>query len=163
MRAPPSRRMRAMPPAGRAVVLVAVVSIVVLAAAGCSGGDRGNREAAISDAQLLPAGPTGTIEAHVRARPWASSKANGQAWGHIWREKTRSPQDRDGRGEDAYTWAIRTCDAVRNSGQTPQAMVRQVRDEGRFTAQGAKVIVTAALSTLCPRRTVLSPLGGERP
>jgi hypothetical protein len=155
MRAPRIRRMSAMPPVVRAVVFVAVV---VLGGAGCSGGDRGNREAAIPDAQLLPAGPSGTIEAHVRARPWASSKVNGQAWGRIWLEKTRSPQDRDGRGEDAYRWAIRACDAVRNGGQTPQAMVRRVRDEGRFTAQGAKVIVTAALGALCPERTVLSQL-----
>jgi hypothetical protein len=148
--------MSAMPPVVRAVVFVAVV---VLGGAGCSGGDRGNRDAAIPDAQLLPAGPSATIvEAHVRARPWASSKANGQAWGCIWLEKTRSSQDRVGRGEDAYRWAIRSCDAVRNGGQTPQAMVRRVRDEGRFTAQGAQVIVTAALGALCPERTVLSPL-----
>jgi hypothetical protein len=157
LRAPRMRQMSARPPAVRVLVLVVVVFVVVLAAAGCSGG-RGDREAVIPDAQLRPSGPPATVEAQVRARPWASSKWNGQAWGRIWREATRNPQDRDGRGIDAYKWAIRTCDAVRNGGQTPQAMVRRVRDEGQFTAQGAKVIVTAALDALCPERTVLSPL-----
>jgi hypothetical protein len=155
MRAPRIRLISAMLPGVRAVVLVAVVSVVVLAAAGCSGGDHGDREAAIPDAQLLPAEPPATIEAHVRARPWASSKARIQAWGSIWREQTRNPPDRDGRGIDATIWAIRTCDAVRNGGQTPEAMVRRVRHEGRFTEQGAKVIVTAALQALCPDSQLL--------
>jgi hypothetical protein len=138
-----------MPPGLRAVVFVAVV---ILGGAGCSGGDRGNREAVIPDAQLLPAGPSATIEAHVRARPWASSKANGQAWGRIWLEKTRSPRDRDGRGIDAYRWAIRTCDAVRKDGESPEAMMRQVREsKPGFTQQGAQVIVSAALRALCPK------------
>jgi hypothetical protein len=154
------RRISVMPPLVRAVVLVAVVSVVALTAAGC-GGDRGDREAAIPDAQLLRPEPPPTLEAHVRARPWASSRARIQAWGSIWREQTRNPKDREGRGIDATNWAIRTCDAVRNGGQTPRVMVRRVRDVGRFTEQGAKVIVTAALSTLCPGRTLLSPLGGE--
>lgn len=145
--------MRATPRLGLRRAIVSV-GILVLLVAGCSGSDR---EPTIPDAQLLPAGPPPTIEAHIRARPWASSKANGQAFGHIWREGTRNLQARDGRGIDAYKWAIRTCDAVRNGGQTAEAMMRRVREEGRFTEQGAKVIVRAALGALCPERTVLSP------
>jgi hypothetical protein len=127
---------------------IVIVVVLVLTGAACSGGDR--QEPAIPDAQLLPSEPPPTIEAHIRARPWASSKANGQAFGRILREETRNPQDRDGRGIDAYNWAGRTCDAVRNGGQTPEVMVRRVRHEGGFTEQGAKVIVTAALQALCP-------------
>jgi hypothetical protein len=127
---------------------VTVLTVVALVTAGCSGGDR--QEAAIPQAQLLPSGPPSTIEAHIRARPWASSKANGQAFGRRWRRETSNPKDLDGRGIDAYHWAGQTCDAVRNGGQTPEAMERRVHDEGRFTKQGAKVIVAAALSALCP-------------
>jgi hypothetical protein len=86
----------------------------------------------------------------VLARPWASSKAAGQAFGEIWRKEIRNSQDR--RGIDAYNWAGRTCDAVRNGGQTPEAMMQRVHDEGRFTRQGARVIVSAALRALCPAR-----------
>lgn len=132
----------------RTLATVAVLTVVGFVTAGCSGGDR--QEAAIAEAQLLPSGPPPTIEAHIRARPWASSKANGQAFGRLWREQIHNPKDLDGRGIDAYTWAGRTCDAVRKHGQTPEAMVRRVRDEGRFTQQGAKVIVSAALTALCP-------------
>jgi hypothetical protein len=148
-----TRPVSVMPTVLRAA-LVAIVSVAVFTAAGCTGSDR---EPAIPDAQLLPSGPPPTIEAHIRARPWASSKANGQAFGRRWRAETRNPKDRDGRGIDASNWAVRTCDAVRKGGQTPQAMERRVRDEGRFTAQGAKVIVGAALGALCPERTVLNP------
>jgi hypothetical protein len=125
----------------------AIVAMLVLAAAGCGGGDR---EPTIPEAQLLPSGPPPAIEAHIRARPWASSKANGQAFGAIWRVETTNPKDRDGRGIDAYNWAGRTCDGVRGGGQTPAAMVRRVHHEGRFTEEGAKVIVAAALRALCP-------------
>jgi len=135
----------------RAIVIVATLVPTV---AGCYGG---GREQTIPDAQLLPSGPPPTIEAHIRARPWASSKAAGQAFGRIWREETRHPQDRDGRGIDAYNWAGRTCDGVRNGGQTPEAMVRRVRAQGGFTEQGARVIVTAALGALCPDGSPLSP------
>jgi hypothetical protein len=132
----------------RTIVTVVVLTAVALMTAGCSGGDR--EEATIPEAQLLPSGPPPTIEPHIAARPWASSKARGQAFGTIWRKETRNPKDRDGRGIDAWTWAGRTCDAVRNGGQTPEAMVQRVHDEGRFTQQGARVIVSAALSALCP-------------
>ena len=128
--------------------MVVVLTVVVLVTAGCSGGDRG--EATIPEAQLLPSGPTPTIEARIRARPWASSKARGQAFGALWREETHNPKDREGRGIDAWKWAIRTCDAVRNGGQTPETMMQQVREEGRFSQQGATVIVSAALNALCP-------------
>jgi hypothetical protein len=36
-------------------------------------------------------------------------------------------------------------------------MVRRVRDEAKFTKQGATVIVTAALRALCPANSPLSP------
>lgn len=137
-------------PLRRAIVTVVVLAVVVLVTAGCSGGDRG--KATIPEAQLLPSGPPPTIEAHIRARPWASSKARGQAFGAIWREETHNPKDPEGRGIDAWNWAIRTCDAVRNGGQTPETMLQRVRQEGRFTQQGARVIVSAALSALCPAR-----------
>ena len=146
--------MRATPRLGLRRAIVSV-GILVLLVAGCSGSDR---EPTIPDAQLLPAGPPPTIEAHIRARPWASSKANGQAFGRTWREQTRNPTDRDGRGIDAYNWAGRTCDAVRNGGQTPEAMVQRVHDEGRCTQQGARVIVSAALSALCPAQGAATAL-----
>jgi Protein of unknown function (DUF732) len=152
-RIPRTRWMRATPPALRAIVMVTALSVLVLVAASCGGS---GRQEAIPDAQLLPSGPSPTIEAHIRARPWASSKAAGEAFGGIWREETHNPKDRDDRGIDAYKWAGRTCDAVRNGGQTPEAMVRRVHDEGRFTEQGAKVIVSAALAALCPERTGLT-------
>lgn len=142
-----------MPPRLRAIGMVTALAIVVLVAASCGGS---GRKEVIPDAQLLPSGPPPTIEAHIRARPWASSRAHGQAFGRIWREETHNPKDREDRGIDAYNWAARTCDAVRNAGQTPAVMVRRVRDEGRFTEQGAKVIVSAALAALCPERTVLN-------
>jgi hypothetical protein len=136
-------------PATRAIsrspVIVAVLIVVILAVASCGGG---GRQQTIPNAELLPSGPPPTIEAHVLARPWASSKAAGQAFGEIWRKEVRNSQDR--RGIDAFKWAGRTCDAVRNGGQAPEAMVRRVRDEGRFTRQGARVIVSAALTALCP-------------
>jgi uncharacterized protein DUF732 len=78
------------------------------------------------------------------------SKAAGQAFGRFWREETRNPRDLEGRGIDAYDWAIRTCDAVRNDGQSPEVMVQRVHREAKFTQQGAKVIVTAALGAMCP-------------
>jgi Protein of unknown function (DUF732) len=155
MRAPRFRPIGALPPVLRAVVLLAVVALVVLAVAGCSGG-RGDRESVIPDAQLLPSGPPPTIEAHIRARPWASSKVRIQAWGGIWREQTRNPEDRE-RGIDATNWAIRTCDAVRTNGKAPEAMVRRIRDQAKFTQQGARVIVTAALQVLCPAQSALNP------
>jgi Protein of unknown function (DUF732) len=132
----------------RVTVTVAVLPVVTVMAAGCSGGDR--EEATIPEEQLLLSEPPPTIEPHIRARPWASSKARGQAFGTIWRKETRNPKDRDGRGIDAWTWAGRTCDAVSNGGQTSEAMVQRVHDEGGFTRQGARVIVSAALSALCP-------------
>lgn len=131
-----------------------VLTVVALLLAGCSGGDR--EAAAIPEAQLLPSGPPPTIEAQIRARPWVSSKANGQAFGELWRKGIRNPKDRDGRGIDAYNWAGRTCDAVRLGNQSPEAMVRRVRVQGRFTAQGARVIVSAALQALCPERDLLN-------
>jgi hypothetical protein len=135
---------------GAALTLRVVVILisVALAAPGCDGGG------IVSDADV---GPPPTIEASVLARPWASSKAAGQAFGHLWREATRNPRDRDGRGVDAYNWAGRTCDAVRTGATTPEVMVRRVRDEGRFTQQGATVIVTAALRALCPADSPLPP------
>jgi Protein of unknown function (DUF732) len=142
--------MQLTPSLRRTVATLVVLTVVALVVAGCSGGVR--EEATIPEAQLLPSGPPPTIEAHIRARPWASSKARGQAFGAIWREETRSPKDRDGRGIDAWTWAGRTCDVVRNGGQAPEAMVRRVRDEGRFTDAGARVIVRAALEALCPEQ-----------
>jgi Protein of unknown function (DUF732) len=129
----------------RPLAIVAALIVVILAVASCGGGDR---QQTIPNAQLLPSGPPPTIEAHVLARPWASSKAAGQAFGEIWRKEIRNSQDR--RGIDAYNWAGRTCDAVRNGGQTPEAMMQRVHDEGRFTRQGARVIVSAALRALCP-------------
>jgi Protein of unknown function (DUF732) len=140
-------------PSLRSPFATAAVLTAVALLAGCSGGDR--QAAAIPEAQLLPSGPPPTIEARIRARPWVSSKAHGQAFGQLWREWIRNPKDRDGRGIDAYNWAGRTCDAVRNGGQTPEAMVRRVRDEGRFSAQGARVIVKAALQALCPEQELL--------
>jgi hypothetical protein len=145
--------MRTALPLSRPMAIVAILA-VVLTVAGCGGGDQ---QPAIPEAQLLPSGPGPTLEPRVRARPWASSRWHGQAWGRIWREETRNPKDREGRGIDAYNLAIRTCDAVRNGGQTAQAMLRRVRDQGRFTEQGAGVIVTAALGTLCPEDSPLSP------
>jgi hypothetical protein len=130
-----------------------ILATLVVAAAGCGGGK--DRQEAMPDADF---GPPPTIEASVPARPWASSKAAGQAFGRIWREKIRNPHDRDGRGVDAYGWAGRTCDAVRNGDQTPEAMVERVRDEGRFTQQGARIIVAAPLSALCPAQGVASQL-----
>lgn len=132
----------------RTIVTVVVLTAVALMTAGCSGGDRGGSH--------HPRGAVASLRAtsdHRAAYPgsaWASSKARGQAFGTIWRKETRNPKDRDGRGIDAWTWAGRTCDAVRNGGQTPEAMVQRVHDEGRFTQQGARVIVSAALSALCP-------------
>lgn len=144
---PPCGWMRVTASLRRATVTVAVLAVVTLMTAGCSGG---GQEATIPEAQLLPSGPSPTIEPHILARPWASSRARIEAWGSIWREQTRNPKDREGRGIDATNWAIRTCDAVRNGGQTSEAMVQRVHDEGRFTQQGARVIVSAALSALCP-------------
>jgi hypothetical protein len=152
--APRARPMRTTAPHPRPMVMVAILA-VVLAVAGCGGG--GDRQPAIPEAQLLPSRPGPTLEPQVRARPWASSRWHGQAWGAIWREETRNPKDLEGRGIDAYKWAIRTCDAVRNGGQTAQAMLRRVRDQGGFTEQGARVIVTAALRALCPADSPLSP------
>ncbi|HEX5882759.1 MAG TPA: DUF732 domain-containing protein [Actinomycetota bacterium] len=129
----------------RSLATVAVLIVVILAVASCGGGDR---QQAIPNAELLPSGPPPTIEARIRVRPWASSKAAGQAFGELWRKEIRNSQDR--RGIDAYKWAGRTCDAVRNGGQAPEAMVQRVHDEGRFTRQGARVIVSAALRALCP-------------
>jgi hypothetical protein len=128
----------------------AIVAALLLVLAGC---DRGHRDqtASVSDAWPPASGPPATVEPYVQARPWASSKAAGQAFGRIWREQTRNSQDRDGRGIDAYRWAIRTCDAVRKGGQSPDAMIQRVRDATPpFTEQGAKVIVAAALRALCP-------------
>jgi Protein of unknown function (DUF732) len=152
MRAPPSPGKGTTPLMLRAIVIVAAF---VLTVAGCGGSDH---QQTIPDAQLLPSGPPPTIEAHIRARPWASSKAAGQAFGRVWREETRAPRDRDGRGIDAYNWGVRTCDAVRKDGQSPEAMVRRVREQANFTQQGATVIVTAALRALCPDQATLSPL-----
>jgi Protein of unknown function (DUF732) len=152
IRAPRTRRGNAAPLVLRASVIVAALVVLLLALAGCDGGGGDRRQtASVSDAWPPTAGPPATVEAFVQARPWASSKAAGQAFGRIWRAETRNPQDRDGRGIDAYKWAIRTCDAVRKGGQPPEAMVRRVRDgTPRFTEQGARVIVTAALRALCP-------------
>ena len=85
--------------------------------------------------------------------------ANGLAFGRIWRVETTNRQDREGRGIDAYTWAVRTCDAVRRDGQTPEATVRRVqRSKPGFTEAGAKVIVSAALRALCPdQKTLVLP------
>jgi hypothetical protein len=142
----------------RASVLAAALAALVLVLAGCDGGDR-DQAASVSDARLTGSGPPATVEAYVKARPWASSKAAGLAFGRIWREETRNPRDLEGRGIDAYKWAIRTCDAVRSGGQSPEAMVRQVRDsKPGFTEQGAKVIVTAALRALCPEGRAPSQL-----
>jgi Protein of unknown function (DUF732) len=134
----------------RASVLAAALAALVLVLAGCDGGDR-DQAASVSDAWLTGSGPPATVEASVKARPWASSQPAGQAFGRIWREETRNPRDLNGHGIDAYRWAIRTCDAVRSGGQSPEAMVRRVRDgKPRFTEQGAQVIVSAALRALCP-------------
>jgi hypothetical protein len=143
-RTPTTRATRAI---SRSLAIVAALIVVIVAVASCGGGDR---QQTIPDAELLPSGPPPTIEAHVQARPWASSKAAGQAFGRIWRKEIRNPKDRNGRGIAAYNWAGRTCDAVRNGGQAPEAMVQRVHDEGRFTRQGARVIVSAALRALCP-------------
>jgi hypothetical protein len=153
MRMPRTRAMRATPSISCPMAIVAALVVVALAVAGCGGDDR---QQTIPDAQLLPSGPPPTIEAHIRARPWASSKAAGQAFGRIWRQETRNPKDRDGRGIAAYNWAGRTCDAVRNGGQTSEAMVHRVRDKGRFTEAGAGVIVKAALQALCPEQDRLN-------
>jgi hypothetical protein len=131
-------------------MIVAALAALVLLLASCDGGDR-NEAASDSDAWLTRSEPPATVEASVKVRPWASSRAAGQAFGRIWRAETRNPRDLDGRGIDAYRWAIRTCDAVRSGGQSPEAMVRRVRDGNpRFTEQGAQVIVSAALRALCP-------------
>ena len=130
---------------------IVILTVVVLAAAGCT---RGDPEPVAGDADF---GPPPSIEPSMLARPWASSKAAGQAFGRIWRAETRDPRDLEGRGIDAYNWAGRTCDAVRLNGRAPEAMVRRVRKEGKFTQQGARVIVTAALAALCPEE------GGFRP
>jgi Protein of unknown function (DUF732) len=131
-------------------VIVAAFAALMLLLAGCEGGDR-NDAASDSEAWLTGSAPPATVEAYVKARPWASSRAAGEAFGRIWREETRNPRDLDGRGIDAYRWAIGTCDAVRSGGQSPEAMVRRVRDgKPRFTEQGAQVIVSAALRALCP-------------
>jgi hypothetical protein len=149
-RAPRTRWGSTAPPVLRASVIVATLAALGLALASCDRDDR-NQAATVSDAWPLPSGPPATVETYVQARPWASSKAAGQAFGRIWREETRNPQDRNGRGIDAYRWAIRTCDAVRRDGQPPEAMVQRVRDgKPRFTQQGAEVIVSAALRALCP-------------
>jgi hypothetical protein len=100
----------------RTIVTVVMLTAVALMTAGCSGGDRGGSH--------HPRGAVASLRAtsdHRAAYPgsaWASSKARGQAFGTIWRKVTRNPKDRDGRGIDAWTWAGRTCDAVRNGGQT---------------------------------------------
>jgi len=70
---------------------VAVLTAVVLAA-GCTGGDP---QPAAGDTDF---GPPPSIEASVLARPWASSKAAGQAFGRIWRAETRDPRDLERRG-----------------------------------------------------------------
>jgi Protein of unknown function (DUF732) len=146
----------------RSSIVTAVLTAVALLLAGCSGGDR--EAAPIPEAQLLPSGPPPTIEAHIRARPWVSSKANGQAFGRLWLKGIQNPKDRDGRGIDAYNWAGRTCDAVRNGGQTPETMVHRVQDKGRFTEAGARVIVRAALRALCPEQDLLpDPPVGDGP
>lgn len=149
---------RAAPLGLRASVIVAALAALVLVLAGCEGGDR-NEAASVSDAWLTSSEPPPTVEAYVKARPWASSKAAGQAFGRIWREETRNPRDLNGRGIDAYRWAVRTCDAVRSGGQSPEAMVRRIRDgKPRFTGQGAQVIVSAALRALCPEGDAPSQL-----
>lgn len=153
MSAPRTLPIHATPVLPGRMAIVAILTVVILTVPGC--GEDSN-EVVIPDAQLLP-GPPPTIEAQVRARPWAGSRWRGQAWGSVWREETHNPKDREGRGIDAYKWAIGTCDAVRNGGQTAEAMVRRVRDHGRFTEQGARVIVTAALGTLCPEASQPSP------
>jgi hypothetical protein len=127
-----------------------LVAALALTIAACGGSDRNSGTSVV--------GPPATVEPYIQARPWASSKANGQAFGRIWREQTRDPRDRDGRGMAAYDWAIRTCDAVRQDGQTPQTMVQRVRHEAQFSTQGAKVIVTAALQALCPDQGTPSQL-----
>jgi hypothetical protein len=95
----------------------------------------------------------------VQARPWASSEASGKAFGSLWLRETRDENTLQHGGGDAYKWAIRTCDAVRLHGRSPEAMVRAVRagnpqDTVRFTEQDAKVVVTAALRALCPAQRV---------
>jgi hypothetical protein len=155
MRAPRRRRMSTPPPVPRAIVIMVALAVVVPVASGCTDS---NREQAIPDAQLLRSGSPPTIEAHIRARPWASSRVRIQAWGSIWREQTRNPKDREGRGIDATNWAIRTCDAVRTNGESPEVMVRRIRDQAKFTLQGARVIVTAALEVLCPASSALNQL-----
>jgi Protein of unknown function (DUF732) len=131
----------------RSLAIVAALIVVILAVASCGGGDR---QQTIPNAELLPSGPPPTIEAHVLARPWASSKEAGQAFGRIWRKEIRNPKDRNGRGIAVYNWAGRTCDAVRNGDKAPEATVQRVHEEGRFTRQGARVIVSAALRAFCP-------------
>lgn len=139
--------------------LVLLVAALAVAGAACDGGspsrpaDPGPSGISSDASSFFGDGPSATVESYVLAGPWASSEASGKAWGRLWLQRARNRQDRDGRGNDAYKWAIRTCDAVRLNGQAPGTMVRQVRDRGRFTAAGAKVIVTAALHALCPGHT----------
>lgn len=128
------------------LAIVAALVVVILAVASCDGGDR---QQTIPQRATAAIRATPTIEAHVRVRPGRAQDQD-QAWGGIWREQTRMPKDREGRGIDAANWAMRTRDAVRNGGQTLEAMAQRIHDEGRFTRQGARVIVSAALSALCP-------------
>jgi hypothetical protein len=140
---------------GARLAIVAILAVVILTMAGC-GAATGSRPFPTPSCCHLGQLPRSRPMCGP-ARPWASSRWHGQAWGRIRREETRNPKDREGRGIDAYKWAIRTCDAIRNGGQTAQAMLRRVRDQGRFTEQGARVIVTAALGTLCPAGSPLPP------
>jgi hypothetical protein len=138
----------------RASVIVAVFATLVVVLAGCDRGDH-DQTSSLFDAWPPPSGPPATAEGYVQVRPWASSEASGKAFGSLWLRETRDESTLQHGGGDAYKWAIRTCDAVRIHGQSPQAMVRAVRignsqDKVRFTEQDAKVVVTAALRALCP-------------
>jgi hypothetical protein len=94
---------------------------------------------------------------------------HGWAFGRIWRRETRDENTRKHGGIDAYRWAIRACQGVID-GQTPEAMVRAVhagdpQDEVKFTQHDAKVVVTAALRTMCrdhrPVPAAATPLNGR--
>lgn len=136
VRTPLGRWVGATPVLLRIALTLAALALTVAACDGRGGGGASSSDDGL--AEYMQATRGGLIKL---------DQANGMAFGQIWRQETHDKRDLQ-RGVDAYKWAIRTCQAVID-GQTPEAMVRQVRDSG-FTEPGARVVVTAALRALCP-------------
>jgi hypothetical protein len=137
--------------ARRILALVAALAVTVAA---CDG--RGSTANTFSRASASADGMAEYVQ-YTRGGRIKLNQVNGMAFGRLWRQETRDKRELQ-RGVDAYKWAIRTCQAVID-GQTPEAMVRAIHDDvgvdqrgrpARFSKQGARVIVTAALRALCP-------------